>query len=223
MGMATTSPLPIDVWADISCPWCYIGHHRLRGALAEEPPGSVEVHPRAYELQPDLPPEGLPSEEFYGRKFGSPEQMREAFERVAAEAQRSGLELRFDRMKRAPNTRLAHRLVKLAGRQGRGDEALDALFAGHFREGADVADPEQALALVTAAAPDLDADALRAALEAGEGEEEVVAEEGAASRMGISGVPFFLAGRAVAVSGAHEPEVMRELIAAGRQHVESAA
>jgi predicted DsbA family dithiol-disulfide isomerase len=70
---------------------------------------------------------------------------------------------------------------------------------------------------VTAAAPDLDADALRAQLDAGEGEPEVAAEEGLAARMGLSGVPFFLAGRAVALSGAHEPEVLRELVQAGRQ------
>jgi predicted DsbA family dithiol-disulfide isomerase len=219
----TSSPLPIDVWADIACPWCYIGHHRLREAIAQEPAGSVEVHPRAFELQPDLPPEGMASEDFYPRKFGSPEAMGEAFARAAAEAHRSGLELRFDRMKRAPNTRLAHRLVALAARQGRGPEALDALFAGHFQHGADVADPEQAIALVAAAAPDLDAGALRAALEAGDGEDVVAAEEGLASRMGLSGVPFFLAARAVALSGAHDADTLRELIAAGRQKAETAA
>jgi predicted DsbA family dithiol-disulfide isomerase len=218
-----TSPLPVDVWADIACPWCYIGHHRLRQAIAEEPPGSVVVLPRAFELQPDLPPRGMSTEEFYPRKFGSVEAMREAFERVAGEAARSGLELRFDRMRRAPNTRLGHRLVALAGRRGRAVEALYALFAGHFREGADVADPEQAIPLVAAAAAGLDAAALRAELEAGEGEAEVAAEEGLAARMGLSGVPFFLAARAVALSGAHEAEVLRELLRAGRQRAGQAA
>jgi predicted DsbA family dithiol-disulfide isomerase len=213
----TDAPLPVDVWSDIACPWCYVGHHRLRQAIAAEPPGSVAVHPRAYELQPDLPPEGMATEEFYPRKYGSAEAMREAFERVAGEAARSGLELRFDRMRRAPHTRLAHRLVILAGRRGQALDALYALFAGHFQEGADVADPDQAVALVTAAAPGLDAPALRAELDAGEGEREVAAEEGLAARMSLSGVPFFLAARSVALSGAHEPEVLRELLQAGRQ------
>jgi predicted DsbA family dithiol-disulfide isomerase len=214
---SATAPLPIDVWADIACPWCYIGHHRLRQAIAQEPPGSVEVHPRAFELQPDLPPEGMATEEFYPRKYGSVEAMREAFERATAEAERSGLELRFDRMRRAPNTRLAHRLVALAGRHGLAPEALHALFTGHFRDGADVADPEQAIALVAGAGPGLDAAALRDALAAGEGEPEVAAEESLAARMGLSGVPFFLAGRAVALSGAHDVDTLRELVQAGRQ------
>jgi predicted DsbA family dithiol-disulfide isomerase len=217
------APLPIDVWADVACPWCFLGHHRLRRAIEEEPPGSVEVHPRAFELQPDLPPEGMATEDFYPRRYGSVEAMREAFERVAGEAARSGLELRFDLMRRAPNTRLAHRLVALAGRHGRAPQALGALYRGHFQEGADLADAGQAIALVTGAAPDLDADELATALAAGEGEAEVAAEEGLAARMGLSGVPFFLAGRSVALSGAHETAVLRELIAAGRQRAGQAA
>jgi predicted DsbA family dithiol-disulfide isomerase len=222
-GVGATAAIPVDVWGDVACPWCYLGHHRLRRAIAAEPPGSVEVRPRAFELQPDLPPEGMATEDFYPRRFGSVEAMREAFERVAGEASRSGLELRFDRMTRAPNTRLAHRLVVLAGRSGRAYEALDALFGGHFREGADIADPDQALALVTAAGPELDASALRAALDAGEGEREVAAEEGLAARMGITGVPFFLAAKAVALSGAHEPDAFGELLAAARQRAEADA
>jgi predicted DsbA family dithiol-disulfide isomerase len=214
--------IPIDVWADVACPWCFLGHHRLRQALEAEPYGTTEIYPHAFELQPDLPPEGLPVEEFYPRKFGSPEAMREAFEGVTAEAARSGLVLRFDLMARAPNTRMAHRLVAIAGERGRANEALLALFAGHFQHGADVSDPDQAAALVAGATPDLDPQTLLRALDAGEGEDRVTAEEGLATKLGITGVPFFLAGRAVALSGAHEPEVMGELLAAARQHAEAA-
>jgi predicted DsbA family dithiol-disulfide isomerase len=218
-----TSAISIDVWADVACPWCFLGHHRLGQALAEEPPGSVEVRPRAFELQPDLPPEGMATEDFYPRRFGSVEAMREAFERVSAEAASSGLELRFDRMARAPNTRLAHRLVALAARHGRAAEALEALFRGHFREGADVADIAQAAALVSGAVPELDSDDLCRAIDAGEGDEEVSAEESLAARMGITGVPFFLAARAVALSGAHDTETLGQLLAAARQRVEAEA
>jgi predicted DsbA family dithiol-disulfide isomerase len=215
------SAIPVDVWADVACPWCYLGHHRLQQAIAAESPGSVEVRPRAFELQPDLPPEGMATEDFYPRRFGSVEAMREAFERVSDEAARSGLELRFDRMRRAPNTRLAHRLVAIAARQGRAVDALRALFRGHFREGADVADLTEAAGLVAAAVPELTPDALCAAIDDGEGDREVSAEEGLAARMGITGVPFFLAGRSVALSGAHDAETLGQLLAAARQRVEA--
>jgi predicted DsbA family dithiol-disulfide isomerase len=214
--------VPVDVWADVACPWCYLGHHRLREAIATEPPGSVEVRPRAFELQPDLPPEGMATEDFYPRRYGSVEAMREAFERVGDEAARSGLELRFDRMTRAPNTRLAHRLVAIAATHGRAPEALEALFRAHFQEGADVADLAQAAEIVAGTVPALDATALCRAIDAGEGDREVSAEEGLAARMGVTGVPFFLAGRSVALSGAHDVATLGELLAAGRQAVEAA-
>jgi predicted DsbA family dithiol-disulfide isomerase len=209
-------PLVIDVWADVSCPWCYLGHHRLAAAIAAEPAGSVAVIPRAFELQPDLPPEGMAVEDFYPRKFGSVEAMAEAFARATEAAASSGLELRYDRMRRAPNTRMAHRLVTLARRGGHGPAALAALFAGHFRDGADLADPAQAVELV-AGATGLDAAELRSELDAGAGEDDVAAEEAVAARLDVTGVPFFLAARAVALSGAHDEATMRELIAAGRQ------
>jgi predicted DsbA family dithiol-disulfide isomerase len=220
-----TSAIPVDVWADVACPWCYLGHHRLRQAIGDEPPGSIEVRPRAFELQPDLPPEGMATEDFYPRRYGSVEAMREAFERVTAEAESSGLELRFDRMRRAPNTRLAHRLVAIAAGHGHGraPDALAALFRGHFQEGADVADLTQAAELVAGAVPELDATALCRAIDAGEGDDEVSAEESVAARMGITGVPFFLAGRAVALSGAHDTETLGQLIAAARQRVDADA
>jgi len=215
--------MPVDVWADVSCPWCYIGHHRLREAIAGEPPGSVAVRPRAFELHPDLPPEGIAIEDYYPRHFESVEAMRDDLGRVADAAAAAGVEIRFDRMKRAPNTRVAHRLVVIATRDGHGPAALDALFRGHFRDGADVADPGQAAALVAAAVPDLDAGALRRALDAGEGEREVAAEEGLAGRMGITGVPFFVAGKAVALSGAHDTDTFRDLLRAARQRAEADA
>jgi len=215
--------MPVDVWADVSCPWCYIGHHRLREAIAGEPPGSVAVRPRAFELHPELPAEGIAIEDYYPRHFESVEAMSDDLGRVADAAAAAGVEIRFDRMKRAPNTRLAHRLVVIATRDGHGPAALVALFRGHFRDGADVAEPDQATALVAAAVPDLDASALRRALDDGEGEREVAAEQGLAGRMGITGVPFFVAGQAVALSGAHDTDTFRDLLRAARQRSEADA
>jgi predicted DsbA family dithiol-disulfide isomerase len=109
------------------------------------------------------------------------------------------------------------------------DAAGDTLDLVHERGGegtvvqADVADPAQAIARVAGAVPDLDEAELRRAIDAGEGEPEVAAEEGAAARMGITGVPFFLAGRSVALSGAHDADTLRELIAAARQRAEAEA
>jgi predicted DsbA family dithiol-disulfide isomerase len=220
--MAVTE-IPVDVFADLTCPWCYIGHHRLGEAIAAEPDGAVVVRPRAFELDPGWPPEGLPVEEAYPRRFGTIEALRDELQRSTDEAARSGLELRHDRVTRIPNTRLAHRAVALATRRGHGRPALMALFAGHFRAGRDVGDLEEVLALVADGAPGLDAAELRTALAAGEGEREVAAEEGVAARMGLTSVPFFLAGRSVALAGVHDTATFGQLIAAARQRVEAEA
>jgi predicted DsbA family dithiol-disulfide isomerase len=96
-----------------------------------------------------------------------------------------------------------------------------ALFAGHFRDGADVGDARHAAEIVATAAPELDAGALLTALDAGEGEREVAAEEGLAGRMDVTRVPFFLAGRGVALAGLHDTATYAQLIAAARQRVEA--
>jgi predicted DsbA family dithiol-disulfide isomerase len=220
--MAVTE-IPVDVFADLTCPWCYIGHHRLGEAIAAEPDGAVVVRPRAFELSPELPAEGLAIEEAYPRRFATIEALRDELERSTDEGARSGLELRHDRITRIPNTRLAHRAVALATRRGHGRPALMALFAGHFRDGRDVGDLEEVLALVADGAPGLDAGELRAALTAGDGEREVAAEEGVAARMGLTSVPFFLAGRSVALRGVHDTATFGQLIAAARQRVEAEA
>ncbi len=220
--MAVTE-IPGDLFADLTCPWCYIGHHRLGEAIAAEPDGAVVVRPRAFELSPELPAEGLAIEDAYPRRFDTIDALRDELERSTDEGARSGLELRHDRITRIPNTRLAHRAVALATRRGHGRPALMALFAGHFRDGRDIGDLEEVLALVAHGAPGLDAGELRAALTAGDGEREVAAEEGVAARMGLTSVPFFLAGRSVALGGVHDTATFGQLIAAARQRVEAEA
>lgn len=199
-------PVTLDVWSDLVCPWCLIGRRRLERALADEPPDSVAVRWHAFQLQPDIPPEGLDAESYFTAKFGGPERIAEIHGRVEAEAAREGLELRFDLQKRAPNTRLAHRAIKLAPDP---EAALDNLFAGHFQQGEDIGDRDTVLRLV----PGLDV----AALDADGGADEVDADLEVAARIGVTGVPFFVAAGKVAVSGAHEPELLRKVIAAGRE------
>lgn len=211
------APLVLDVWADVACPWCWIGSANLRRALAEQPPGSVRVVRRAFELRPDLPAEGLPAADFYPAKFGSASAMREAFARVAEAGRAAGVDLRPEAMTRAPNTRLAHRLVKLAADQGRDAQALEALYAAHFRDGRDVADLEVCLEVL--AAVGLDPEALREAVAAGAALDEVLADERTAQAIGVTGVPFFLAGASVAVSGAQPPAVLRELLDAAHERL----
>jgi predicted DsbA family dithiol-disulfide isomerase len=192
----------VDVWSDLVCPWCFIGRRRLQAALAREDSDAIQVRWRAFQLAPDLPPEGVEAEQYFNEKFGGPERVKMMHDRVAAVAADDDLELRFDLQKRSPNTRLAHRAVKLSADP---DAAVETLFSAHFLQGEDIADRETVLRLL----PDLDP----ARLDAGEGNAEVEEDLATAQQIGITGVPFFVANMRVAVSGAQPPEVLNQLIA----------
>ena len=197
--------LTLDVWLDLVCPWCYIGKRRLEEALASEVPGSYTLRWRAFQLQPDLPPEGIEAEAYYNEKFGGPERVQEMFARVTEVAATDDIELRQDRQKRAPNTRLAHRAGKLAPDP---TAAIETLFAAHFTQGEDLADRETLLRLL----PELDPEQLDSDAAAAEVDEDLEL----ARQLGISGVPFFVADMSLAVSGAQPAEVLTQMIAQAR-------
>jgi predicted DsbA family dithiol-disulfide isomerase len=208
--------LELDVFSDVVCPFCFIGRRRLQQALAEEPEGEIEVRWRAFQLHPELPPEGAGHRELLVSKFGSGEAVDAAHERIAEMGREAGIAFDFASVERAPNTFLAHRAIALAAREGRADAAVEACFTGHFERGVDVGDAAQLVPLLVAEAG-LDADVLWAALDAGEGAQEVEADLVLAQQAGIHAVPCFIAGRRVALSGAHEPPLLRKLFATARE------
>lgn len=211
------APVLLDVFSDLACPWCFIGKRRLEKALADEPPGAVEVRWRAYLLQPDLPAEGVDAEPFFVRKFGSAARMRQLFEHVTGVGRGDGIRFAFDRMKRAPNMRLGHQLVNLAGRRGLASEAEEALFRAHFEEGANLSELGEALAAFERHGVAIDPELLRQEVADGEGLEEVAVDLSLAQRLGVTGVPFFLGNGVVGVSGAQEPATLRRLLQVARE------
>ncbi len=213
---AATTTTTLDVYSDVACPWCFIGKRRLERALGEEPAGSVLLRWRPFELQPDLPPEGVDARPFFAAKFGGERAVDEAFARVAEVGRGEGIAFDFEAMRRAPNTRLAHRLIWLAGERGQADPVVEALFRGHFEEGVHVGDLDACLRLLAAHRVPLDLEELRMAAARREGRAEVEAAEAEAAALGIRAVPFFVAGDRYAVSGAQPPAAYRQLLAAAR-------
>ncbi len=161
-----------------------------------------------FQLNPDLPPEGIARKTYIERKFG-PGGARN-YERVAAVGQEVGIAFDFDAITVQPNTLEAHRLMHYAARQGREDEVAESLFRGYFQEGAVLTDRSQLVALGTRAG--LEQEALAAYLASDEDRETVLQADREARNAGIGGVPFFIFNRRLAVSGAHEPRVLLEAI-----------
>ena len=218
MPAAPAATLTVDVVSDVVCPWCYIGKRRLEAALAalaeREPDVGVAVRWHPFELNPDLPREGVDRRAYLEAKFGGPERAASIYERVRAAGASVDLPLDFERIVRQPNTRAAHRLIDWAQRRGTADALVERLFRAYFVEGRAVG--EHAVLAAIAGEAGLDAQAARAVLDQDDGDDVVAAAEQRARRLGIEGVPFFIFGGRVGVSGAQEPQALLDAIAQAR-------
>ena len=212
------APLFVDVVSDVVCPWCYIGKRKLETALARlraDEAGlapTVRWHP--FELNPDLPREGVPRAEYLEKKFGGKARAAEIYARVRAVGAEVGIAFDFDRIARQPNTRDAHRLISWAQQRGDAGALVERLFRAYFIEGRWIGERNELAAL--AADTGLPGDEARAMLASDAYRAEVEAEYREAQEAGITGVPFFIFNGRTAVSGAHDPDVLLEAIAAAR-------
>ena len=194
--------LTIDVISDVICPWCFIGKRRLEKALSGRP-ATIRWHP--FQLNPDMPREGIDRKSYRMRKFGSWERSQELDAQVAAAGQGEGIAFNFDKMARTPNTLDAHRVIWLAGEQGLQDAVVEALFLAYFTDGRDLSG--RATLAEIAARAGLDRAEVEEMLVDHKGLDVVRAGEEQARRLGVSGVPFFVVNGKVALSGAQPPEM----------------
>jgi predicted DsbA family dithiol-disulfide isomerase len=210
--MSENAPaLTVDVVSDVVCPWCYIGKRRLEKAIALKPDIPVEVRWHPYFLNPWVPREGISREQYLTTKFGSVERYKDIARRVAAAATDEGLTYALDKIARQPNTLDCHRLILWAGNSGNAARMKQRLMDLYFAEGADLSDRE----VLVRAATDcgLDGEEVRRMLA---GDTDVTRVEQAANQAkeaGIEGVPCFIFGGVLAVSGAQAPEYLADAIA----------
>jgi predicted DsbA family dithiol-disulfide isomerase len=197
------------VVSDVICPWCYIGKRRLEQALtALGPECAVTVTWHPFELNPEMPPEGIPRREYRTRKFGSWERSLELDQRVTQAAADACLSFALDRQERTPNTLDAHRLLSLAEQEGVQDQVVERLFRAYFVEGIDVGSSERLAEL--AAEAGMDASLAARFLASADGTDQVRREEASYRSLGVDGVPFFIINNRYAISGAQQPEVFKE-------------
>jgi predicted DsbA family dithiol-disulfide isomerase len=204
--------MEIEIWSDVVCPWCYIGKRNFEAALARfEHRDAVSVRWRSFELNPGAPAEveGRYVERL-ARKYGvDVEQAQAMIDRMTGSAAAAGLDIRFD-ISRPGSTFDAHRLLHLAHDRGRQGALKERLFAAMFSEGEPIGDRETLVRL--AAEAGLDADDARAVLDDGGYADDVRADETEARELDVTGVPFFLVDRTVALSGAQPPDLLLRVL-----------
>jgi predicted DsbA family dithiol-disulfide isomerase len=199
----------VDIVSDTICPWCYIGKRRFERALDLSGRNDIAISWRPFQLNPDMPPEGMTRDDYVRAKFGGGDRPRQIYQAIAESGREAGIEFQFSKIKRTPNTVLSHRLVHWSAKQERQDEVVAELFRAYFEDGLDVGDLE--ILVECARRAGLDRELARTFLLSEEGRQEVVASDVYARRLGINGVPCFIVNRKYAVSGAQPPSAFVEV------------
>src|SRR5947209_13077155 len=181
--------LAVDVISDVICPWCAIGKRRLEKAIAAHG-GQVKVRWLPFQLNPQMPKEGISRREYRTKKFGSWERSQELDAQVAAAGAGDGIHFAFDRIERTPNTLDAHRLIWLAHEEGVQNGVVEALFMAYFTDGRDIGDRQTLLDVVAGAG--LDRSKAEGVLTSGGGQEAINGANELARRVRVEGVPFFV-------------------------------
>jgi predicted DsbA family dithiol-disulfide isomerase len=199
----------VDIVSDTVCPWCYIGKRRFERALDLSGRNDVALSWRPFQLNPDMPPEGMTRDDYVRAKFGGGDRPRQIYQAIAESGREAGIEFQFSKIKRTPNTVLSHRLIYWSAKQEQQDEIVASLFKAYFEDGLDLGDLD--ILVECAGRAGLSRDDARKFLESDEGRQEVVASDVYARRLGINGVPCFIVNRKYAVSGAQPPSAFVEV------------
>ena len=190
--------LTIEIFADVICPWCYIGKRRLDAALAARPHVRPQIIWRAFLLNPTMPKEGMRRSAYLAAKFGH--SAAAVYGRVAAAGMDSGIHFNFDAIERTPNSRAAQKLLLAAGTDTA--SLSEALYRAYFIDGRDLGDEQILTDILTSH----DRTDLAMAISSETINRQMDNDIATANQLKLDGVPYFIFGGKFAVAGAHLPE-----------------
>jgi predicted DsbA family dithiol-disulfide isomerase len=196
----------IDIYSDTVCPWCYLGKRRFDLAVAARPQYEPVVVWRPFELNPDVPVEGVDRETFMAARMPDQVRLEQGHVELERQGEASGIRFRFDLINRVPNTRRSHLLIAHAARQGLQAAVKDRIMRAYFEEGCDIGDPDELVRLGNEVG--LNAPEARNALILRIGQDGVVAAERHAAVLGITGVPTYIFDGQYTISGAQEVGIL---------------
>lgn len=202
----TVKPLiRIEIVSDVVCPWCYIGKKRLEKAMAatrDRFDFSTAYLP--FELNSQLPSEGVGYREYLAEKFGGDEQFELLTSRVSAVARQEGITMDHARQKISPNTSRLHVLIQAAPDETVQSRLVEGFFEAFFTHGTDLSDETNIAAVALEAG--MDKAAIEKALRDPARVERIRQQEREIYAMGIHSVPFYIINREFGLNGAQPAE-----------------
>ena len=190
----------IKVFADTICGWCYIGHSRLIKAVETFENIAFDFEHAPFQLNPDMPKEGINRLDYIERKFGSKKLAQPMYDNMTAEAAKEDLEFNLDNILVTPNTKFSHILVKLAFKKKIGHRVLNIIYDAYFSKGIDIGDTDELIKI--GKSKNINEKEIINAFTSDKEIDNVHQNEIIAKRMGINGVPFFEINNKTYISGA---------------------
>ena len=132
--------MKINVFADTICGWCFIGHTNLKEALKKFPNLKFDIHHTPFQLNPDMPTEGISRDKYLEIKFGGKDYAASMYENMKLKAKETGLNFNFEKIKKTPNTVLSHLLINLSKQFNLQNEIIEKIYKSYFIDGLDIGD-----------------------------------------------------------------------------------
>jgi predicted DsbA family dithiol-disulfide isomerase len=202
--------MEIKMFSDTICGWCYIGKERLKQALREVGSNGIKVTNLPFQLNPDMPMEGMDRIQYIKKKFGSIENAKPMYDNMILQGQQENLEIKLDKIKKTPNTVKSHLLIDYAKLNKVENEVIDSIFESYFFKAKDIGDENVLLEI--GKKHDLDIKGLEKFITQKENLQKIDKLDTIAKQMGISGVPFYIFNDKISISGAETVENLTKAI-----------
>ena len=202
--------MEIKMFSDTICGWCYIGKERLKQALREVGGNGIKVTNLPFQLNPNMPMEGMDRIQYIKKKFGSIENAKPMYDNMILQGQQENLEIKLDKIKKTPNTVKSHLLIDYAKLNKVENEVMDSIFESYFFKAKDIGDENVLLEI--GKKHDLDIKGLEKFITQKENLQKIDKLDTIAKQMGISGVPFYIFNDKISISGAETVENLTKAI-----------
>ena len=219
---AAPGKLNVDVVSDIVCPWCYVGKRHLEIAIEALPEIDFDLRWRPFQLNPQMPKEGMSREQYMAKKFGAGQPTEDFYKQLEELGAKLDIDFQFKAIGFAPNTLDAHRLIHWAGgsedngegqpqtasKYGHQTDLVTKLFEIYFEQGGDLGN--QQVLSEAAKSLGMNAELVSELLDSERDVDAIKEQVAVANKLGISGVPCFIVENKYAVMGAQKPEALIE-------------
>lgn len=207
--------MKIDIISDTVCPWCFIGKRRLERALKKRPDIDADVRWHPFQLNPEMPLDGIDRQTYLNLKFGGSINAQEVYSNIINAGASEDLDFNFTAISRTPNSLLSHRLIYFCRNNSYQSIISENLFRSYFFHGLDIGEQRNLVRISEESG--LNAIEVERYLRSDNDSQLIRTQDKRSRELGISGVPCFIINDEFVVSGAQEPEVFLQVFDAANE------